>query len=109
MLWKFLRNKQLDGFRFRQQHGFGPYVLDFYCPALRLCIELDGDVHDSLEAQQKDKDRTVFLNEHRISVLRFRNDEVESDVNGVLERIRVYINNYIIGGDKPVQTPTPLT
>jgi len=106
MLWKHLRGKQLDGYRFRQQHGFGPYVLDFYCPALRLCIELDGSVHDSVEARQKDADRTTFLNQNRISVLRFKNDEVEDNVEGVIERIREYISLLLTEG---VQTPNPLT
>ena len=91
MLWKRLRCKQLDGYRFRQQHGFGPYVLDFYCPSLRLCIELDGKVHDSLEAQQHDNDRTLFLNENRIHVIRFKNEEVEHGIEEVLQKIKDYI------------------
>ena len=91
MLWKHLRGKQLDGYRFRQQHGFGPYILDFYCPSIRLCIELDGSVHDSIEAQQKDTDRTLFLNQNRIHVIRFRNEEVEQHLEDVLKRIREQI------------------
>ena len=91
MLWKHLRNKQLDGYRFRQQHGFGPYVLGFYCPSIRLCIELDGSVHDSAEQQQKDEERTEFLRQNRINVLRLRNEEVEEDVEGALEKIRRFI------------------
>ena len=108
MLWKRLRGKQLDGYRFRQQHGFGPYVLDFYCPSIRLCIELDGEVHDSQEAQQHDSDRTSFLNQNRIHVLRFRNEEVEQSIELVLQRIREYINSNI-NPQKVVQTPNPLT
>ena len=107
MLWKRLRVKQLDGYRFCQQHGFGPYILDFYCPSLRLCIELDGGVHDSPEAQQHDKNRKEFLNENRIHVLRFRNEEVESNINNVLQQIREFINNNI--NKTVVQTPNPLT
>ena len=95
MLWKRLRSKQLDGFRFRQQHGFGPYVLDFYCPKLRLCIELDGSVHDSDEQQQRDAERTMFLNQNRIKVIRFKNEEVEEDIEKVLSTIRKYINDEI--------------
>ena len=108
MLWKRLRGKQLDGYRFRQQHGFGPYVLDFYCPSIRLCIELDGEVHDSQEAQQHDIDRTSFLNQNRIHVIRFRNEEVEQSIELVLQRIREYINSNI-NPPKVVQTPNPLT
>ena len=95
MLWKRLRSKQLDGFRFRQQHGFGPYVLDFYCPKLRLCIELDGSVHDSDEQQQRDAERTMFLNQNRIKVIRFKNEEVEEDIEKVLSTIRKFINDEI--------------
>lgn len=105
MLWRRLRGKQLDGLRFRQQHGYGPYVLDFYCPSLRLCIELDGNIHDEEQVRLKDKERTEFLLEQRIHVLRFRNDDVESDVEGVIERIREYINRVITNKNTVVQTP----
>ena len=104
-LWKYLRNKQLDGLRFRQQHGFGPYIMDFYCPSIRLCIELDGEVHNTVEQQAKDADRTVFLNQNRIYVLRLTNEEVDADIQGVLEKIRMFIN----GLGVLVQTPNPLT
>ena len=109
MLWKKLRGKQLDGYRFRQQHGFGPYVLDFYCPSLRLCIELDGDVHNEESVKLKDEERTRFLKQNRIKVLRFRNEEVEQRIDHVLMKIREFINTSINGGDEGVQTPTPLT
>ena len=109
MLWKKLRGKQLEGYRFRQQHGFGPYVLDFYCPSLRLCIELDGDVHNEESVKLKDEERTRFLKQNRIKVLRFRNEEVEQRIDHVLMKIREFINTSINGGDEGVQTPTPLT
>ena len=105
-LWKYLRNKQLNGLRFRQQHGFGPYIMDFYCPSIRLCIELDGEVHNTIEQQRKDADRTVFLNQNRIHVLRLKNEEVEMDIQGTLEKIKQFINGL---GVVPVQTPNPLT
>ena len=95
MLWKRLRGRQLDGYRFRQQHGFGPYILDFYCPSIRLCIELDGNIHEDEQVRLKDEDRTLFLMENRINVIRFRNEEVEQDVDDVLRRIREYVNNSI--------------
>ena len=106
MLWKHLRGKQMEGCRFRQQHGFGPYVLDFYCPALRLCIEVDGEVHNQDEQRQKDEDRTVFLNQNRIVVIRFRNEEIENNMSDVLDKIKTVIHG-LVGA--PVQTPNPLT
>ena len=109
MLWKKLRGKQLDGYRFRQQHGFGPYVLDFYCPALRLCIELDGGIHDEEVTRQKDEDRTDFLRQNRIQVVRFKNEEVEQNIDNVLDRIRDFINTSINLELVVVQTPNPLT
>ena len=108
MLWKELKGKQLEGYRFRQQHGFGPYVLDFYCSSLRLCIELDGEIHTEDRVKQKDEERTIFLKENRIKVLRFRNEEVEQNINDVLERIKDYIRS-INQGQEVVQTPNPLT
>ena len=108
MLWKRLRGKQLDGYRFRQQHGFGPYVLDFYCPSIRLSIELDGGVHNDEKVKQKDEERTVFLKQNRIQVLRFRNEEVEQNIEYVLERIKDFILS-INQGQEGVQTPNPLT
>ena len=108
MLWKKLKGKQLEGYRFRQQHGFGPYVLDFYCPSLRLCIEIDGEVHVEDRVKQKDEERTIFLKENRIKVLRFRNEEVEQNIGNVLERIKNYIRG-INQGQEVVQTPNPLT
>ena len=105
ILWKYLKCKQIDGFKFRQQHGYGPFVLDFYCPALRLCIEVDGSVHDTEETRLKDKDRTAFLNENRIKVIRFRNEEIESNVSEVIRRIKECVQQI---KKTSVQTPNPL-
>ena len=66
--------------------------MDFYCPELRLCIEVDGSIHDTPETREKDEERTEFLNHNRINVIRFRNDEIENDVKNVLQRIKDYIN-----------------
>ena len=93
MLWKHISYKQLDGWRFRRQHGFGPYVLDFYCPVLKLCIEVDGEIHQRTDVFEKDIERTSFLESNGIKVIRFTNDEIENDISDVLERIRRFINN----------------
>ena len=59
-LWDSLKKSQLDGRKFRRQHSVGPFILDFYCPAEHLAIELDGQVHLALDAQEYDKERISF-------------------------------------------------
>ena len=106
ILWKHLKCRQIDGFKFRQQHGYGPFVLDFYCPALRLRIEVDGSVHDTEEARLKDEDRTFFLNQNRIRVIRFRNEEIEKNISEVIRKIKECIQQI---KNTSLQTPNPLT
>ena len=91
-LWKELQNRQIEGYKFRRQHGFGPYIMDFYCPELRLCIEVDGDIHDTFVCIEKDKDRTFFLNENKINVIRYRNEEIINHIDDVLVSIKCRMN-----------------
>jgi len=60
-LWQVLRRAQLDGLRFRRQHPVGPYILDFYCDSLRLCVEIDGSSHDQPERARHDERRDAWL------------------------------------------------
>jgi very-short-patch-repair endonuclease len=87
LLWSRLQRSNLGGYKFRRQHSVGSYILDFYCPAARLAIELDGDSHFSDDAIAYDLERTVYLNALRIKVLRFLNTEVYVDIEVVCERI----------------------
>ena len=88
VLWKMLSGRRLDGLKFRRQFGVGPYVLDFYCPELRLAIELDGAAHDTPEAIHYDRERTAWLTEEfGIRVLRFRNEQVFETPDLVIEEI----------------------
>ncbi|TLM65330.1 MAG: endonuclease domain-containing protein, partial [Deltaproteobacteria bacterium] len=86
-LWHRLRQKQLGGFRFRRQHPFQRYVLDFYCCEARLAIELDGGHHLQPDARARDAERTGFLRSHGIRVIRFWNSEVFTDSEAVLTAI----------------------
>lgn len=88
MLWKHLQRSQLNGKKFRRQHSVGPYVLDFYCPRQRLAIELDGAAHDHERAQCRDEARDRFLAEAGIRVLRFENQYIFANLEGVLIEIR---------------------
>ncbi|MEK7161653.1 MAG: endonuclease domain-containing protein [Patescibacteria group bacterium] len=86
-LWIYLQNSQL-GEKFRRQPSIGYYILDFYCPKKKLAIELDGSPHDTEEGYAKDKERTKFLNNKRIKVIRFENKDVMSNTEGVLADIK---------------------
>ena len=87
-LWQNLRRRQLGGWRFRRQYSVGHYVLDFFCPAARLAVELDGAGHAEPGQAAYDAERTAWLAETEgIRVLRFWNHEVGRQLDGVLARI----------------------
>lgn len=81
-LWSRLRRKQLYGFRFRRQQPVGPYIVDFFCPAAKLVIEVDGGQHAVRE--NEDASRTRWLEERGYRVLRFWNNEVLANTDGVI-------------------------
>jgi very-short-patch-repair endonuclease len=87
VLWSALRRNQVAGLHFRRQHPIGRFILDFYCPARKLCVELDGPVHD--EQCERDQARTDALAHQQIRVIRFRNEEVMSDLPSVVRRIQI--------------------
>src|SRR5258708_34121866 len=81
-LWSRLRGKQLEGFRFRRQQPIGPYIVDFLCPAAKLVIEVDGGQHATDE--QRDAARSGWLEERGYRVLRFCNNDVLANTDGVI-------------------------
>jgi very-short-patch-repair endonuclease len=87
ILWALIRNRQLKGKKFRRQHAFANYILDFYCHECKLAIELDGNVHREKENQEYNAVRTKLLNENGIKVIRFWNNEVLHETGKVLEKI----------------------
>lgn len=72
-MWSILKGSRLDGRKFRRQHSVGRYILDFYCPAERLAIELDGAHHYSGAGAEYDRERRSFLEQFEINVIRFEN------------------------------------
>lgn len=87
-LWKALQGKQLDGFKFRRQHSIGHYILDFFCPSANLAIELDGGQHFTQEGREYDAVRDEFLWSVGITVLRYANNLIFENLEGVLEDVR---------------------
>jgi very-short-patch-repair endonuclease len=91
-LWWLLRARQIAGAKFRRQHPFGPYVLDFFCAEKGLVVELDGDQHAQPDAERYDAGRTHYLESHGLRVLRFSNHEVLQETEAVLQRIYTVLN-----------------
>lgn len=84
-LWSRLRARQFQGLKFRRQHGIGPYIVDFYCPEQSLAIEVDGDSHADADQIVKDRQREKYLRSHGLRVIRYINDDIVKNMDGVLE------------------------
>ena len=86
-LWSKLRRSNLNGLKFRRQCGIGKYVFDFYCPAVKLAIEIDGDVHGEAVQIIKDMEKELYATQRGVIVLRFTNGQIFESMDGVLEKI----------------------
>ncbi|MBX9842800.1 MAG: DUF559 domain-containing protein [Xanthobacteraceae bacterium] len=111
-LWQRLRNGQLGDAQFRRQHPAGRYVLDFYCSALALAVELDGGQHAGPRTRDSERDR--WLRQKRVTVLRFWNSDVIENLDGALDVITANIRELspAAAQSRPRwgagrQTPTP--
>lgn len=83
-LWSALRGRQLEGFKFRRQHPLGPYILDFACIEHRLVIEADGGQHGESDTDNR---RTAILEQHGWRVIRFWNNDILTNIEGVVSEI----------------------
>jgi very-short-patch-repair endonuclease len=92
-LWNALKGKQLGGYKFRRQHPVSHYILDFYCHAAKLAIEVDGGYHLSEEQKQYDTRRTADLLDLGVREIRFTNDQIIHNLEKVLEDIFATISN----------------
>ena len=84
-LWIRLRSKQFHSLKFRRQHGIGPYIVDFYCPEKAVVIEVDGDVHGVEDQVLRDQEREKKLRSLGLQVIRYTNDDILNNIEGVLE------------------------
>jgi isoleucyl-tRNA synthetase len=87
IIWNTLRNRELEGFKFRRQHIIDRFIADFVCLSKKLVVEVDGNVHTVPEVQVSDQQRTEILEGLGYKVLRFTNDQIFHDIEGVLEII----------------------
>lgn len=92
-LWEELRNKKIDGFRFRFQHPLAYFIVDFYCHQAKLVIEVDGDYHFEEQQLNEDIRRTNVLLDLGCRELRFTNHQVMTDIAMVIETIRLSLND----------------
>ena len=92
LLWEELRNRKFNGLKFRRQHPLDKFIVDFYCNEKKIVLELDGGVHNEKINKEYDEARTAMLAGLNIIVLRFKNEEVINDMQGVLKKIRDVAN-----------------
>ena len=83
-----LKSRQLVGKKFRRQVSIGRYIVDFYCPEARLVIELDGASHFSITMDDYEAERTRYLEQEGLKIIRFENKELYDHLEGVLETIK---------------------
>jgi 5-methyltetrahydrofolate--homocysteine methyltransferase len=87
VLWNALLGKRLNGLKFRRQHPYENTILDFFCVERQLVVELDGSVHDLPDQSATDEERTKFLNDHGLRVIRFRNEDILKNLPDVYKRL----------------------
>lgn len=95
VIWGMVRNKKIFGLKFFRQYSVGSYILDFFCPAIRLCIEADGGQHNNTTSKQYDQTRTDFLKQQNIGVIRFWNNDILQNREGVHQTIVETINKLL--------------
>jgi len=83
-LWLHLRRSQIGGHKFRRQHSIGPYIVDYYCPAARTVLELDGATHDNPCAQARDAERDRYFECLGLRVIRVRSLDVIRNTDDVI-------------------------
>ena len=89
-LWSFLRTKPL-GFKFRRQHPYSIYILDFYCHALKLIIEVDGGIHQEADMKESDQVRQRILEQEGLAVVRYTNDDIITNFEAVRTNLEAVI------------------
>ena len=104
-LWTHLQGRQRLSYKFRRQFGIGPYILDFYCTQLRLCIEVDGESHLTEEARKHDQRRNEYLRGLGIHTMRFPNDQVRNNWDQVIQSIDSFLIAHSKSSNPPGRNP----
>ena len=96
ILWSKLNRNQILNLQFRRQHPINIFIADFYCPKIKLVIELDGSIHELHEYQSHDIGRTEVLNDFGITVIRFTNEQIVEQIDSTIESIKTVSKNLLI-------------
>lgn len=94
LVWNYLRTKPL-GLKFRRQHPFSNYILDFYCHSLKFVIEVDGSIHEIEEVKENDEIRQKQLEQEGLTFLRFTNNEIKLQAEKVIRKTETYLKEKI--------------
>ena len=86
-LWFFLRKRFVNNCRFRRQYPIGDYIVDFVCREKNLIVEIDGGQHNDIQIENLDKQRTIFLESRGFKVIRFWNNDIDTNIESVVEEI----------------------
>jgi very-short-patch-repair endonuclease len=105
LLWRYLKANRVDGLGFRRQAPIRNYIVDFACFSAKLIVELDGETHDFEERQKADQSRDTFFVSEGFQVLRFTNEQVMSNLEGVVEVIRQTAASRICGSPPSLALP----
>jgi very-short-patch-repair endonuclease len=106
-LWNRLRMRQLEGWKFRSQHPIGPYFVDFYYPAARLVVEIDGPTHGEDAQLPYDERRTSWLSQQGYDVLRFWTSDVDESLDDVMAAIYLHLSGSLDGPIRRFAPPSP--
>jgi len=88
-MWNVLRRKDFLGYKFRRQHVIDGYILDFYCPSIKLAIEIDGGIHQ--RQIKEDKERQAIIEAHGIKFFRISSEEVKNNIALVIGKLKIII------------------
>jgi very-short-patch-repair endonuclease len=102
LIWKYIKNSLL-GYKFRRQHSIGKYIVDFYCPELKLAIEIDGPIHDEPEKVSHDNEKSEYILSKNIQIIRIDNKETYTNIDRTIE----YISSEIEKLKDSTPPPTP--
>lgn len=94
ILWKYIRDNRL-GYKFRRQHGIGNFVVDFFCPSLKLIVEVDGQIHGETAISKRDKLKEGFFENLNLRLKRYTASQINHELSVVLEDLKMFCNELV--------------